>query len=1198
MKKLFLLFISLVSVLNISAEVYSGSYGDNSSYTLDTTTGVFSVTGTGAMKDYISARSIPWSSKRSYIKTVEIADGITSIGGNAFYDCTGLTSIEIPSSVISIGANAFSGTAWLNNQPNGIIYAGNVAYGYKGTMPTNTDIHLKEGTTSIAGSAFQGKTNLTSITIPNSVTSIGESAFRGCSGLTSITIPNSVTSIGNSAFASCNGLTSIEIPQSVVSVGYQAFYSCHNLTSVTLSSNIETLDEKAFDECEKLKNIYIDKLEFLGKLSIRSAPAKKYYINGSQLTDIVIPEGVTSVENYNNIAGIKTVTIPASVTSMNAGRGTDVEKCIYCYATTPPEVPSTFNDYPYYQECFSAPILYVPYGTKSEYKEAGHWSNSNFFSVIIEMDGEVEETIITLKEAGTLKEELSELDVTKIRHLTLRGPIDANDIGLIRAREGRLSTLDVLDLKDVILVPKDRVFYNSWKRAVDMTFTGYLNCICIGENGRTEIVTGEGVPSQGGGYLVYNYYDDLAYAFEGMPLKRVVWPKSVKKIGEGSFENSGLEVLEMSENPQMIGKKAFNNCAELRELPSLSGVTYLGSEAFGGCKQLLALDNKREINLTSLDSIPSYAFSGCTSIKSFVLSSNLQQIDTNAFKGCTSLTSVTLPESLTDIPYGAFNDTPWYNNLKWIDNIKYINNVAMESKWESTVLNFREGTLAIADNFYHNYYSVSQVNIPSSVNYIGSGALSGLQCATITLPSSLKRIGISAFAASNLTSIELPESLEEIGEKAFITCEKLSSLKISSSVKKIGANAFESCALETLTVPANVEEIGDQVFINNKSLLRVDYQAPVLSNYIFSDCTALERVTLEGSITEIPGYAFANNTSLIKIVFPETLETVGGFNNCTSLKNIELPEGTTTIKSSAFRNCSGLQTMTIPSSVTNIEFGAFYGCSKLTDVYCWAEQVPNTDYNVFENTTMTSATLHVPATSLETYKTTKPWNGFVTFVAMNDFETPDNWVILTKDMFFLWDGSGADATPQYNNGADLNLDVDLASGDIVAGYGGVEWNMFADLSKYDKIVLRGKADGNIRMLANRLVAGGEWKEITAVFNENDQYWNSGYKALVIPLDDFRNKRTSSDNVRVDDFVHLNAIKVNWGATANVQAIYLVPSVLRGDVNGDGTVNGTDIQAIINLIVENRYDEKGDVNEDGNVNGTDIQEVINIIVNAE
>jgi hypothetical protein len=627
----------------------------------------------------------------------------------------------------------------------------------------------------------------------------------------------------------------------------------------------------------------------------------------------------------------------------------------------------------------------------------------------------------------------------------------------------------------------------------------------------------------------------------------------------------------------------------------------MGVSAFGDCKRLAVLDDKHEIDLSSLDSIPSYAFVDCTGIKSFVLSPNLKQVGTGAFGGCTSLTSVTLPESLTDIPYGAFNDTPWYNNLEWVDDIKYINKVAMESKYGTTTLNFREGTLAIADGFYHS--GLLQVNLPSSVSYIGRSAFTGLQCTTVKLPSSLKKIGAGAFASvfaeSKLTSVELPESLEEIGENAFSTCEKLSSLKISSSVKKIGANAFEKCALETLTVPANVEEIGNYAFAYNKSLLRVDYQAPVLSKWIFSDCTALERVTLEGSIKEIPEYAFANNTSLIKLVFPETLETLenSAFQNCTSLKNIELPEGTTTIRSS-FRNCSGLLTVTIPSSVTFIGNYAFTNCSKLTDVYCYAEQVPNTEYVLSEKAIMTSATLHVPASAIDAYSATEPWSNFGTIVAMNDFETPDNWVILTKDMFFLWDGSGADATPMYNNGADLNLDVDLASGDIVAGYGGVEWNMFADLSKYDKIVLRGKADGNVRLLANRLVAGGEWKEITAVFNENDQYWDSGYKALVISLDDFRNKRTSSDNVRVDDFVHLNAIKANWGTTVNVQAIYLVPSVLRGDVNEDGEVNGTDIQAIINFIVASEYDENADVNEDEEVNGTDIQEVINIIVNAE
>ena len=102
----------------------------------------------------------------------------------------------------------------------------------------------------------------------------------------------------------------------------------------------------------------------------------------------------------------------------------------------------------------------------------------------------------------------------------------------------------------------------------------------------------------------------------------------------------------------------------------------------------------------------------------------------------------------------------------------------------------------------------------------------------------------------------------------------------------------------------------------------------------------------------------------------------------------------------------------------------------------------------------------------------------------------------------------------------------------------------------------------------------------------------------ISLADLRNKRTSGNNVRVDNFVHLHAIKANWGATVNVQEIYLVPSTLQGDVNGDGVVNGTDIQAIINTIVEGKYDAKADVNGDKVVNGTDIQEVINIIVSGE
>ncbi len=133
---------------------------------------------------------------------------MTSIGYNAFYGCSGLTSVTIPNSVTSIGNYAFLGCS-----------------------------------------------GLTSITIPNSVTSIGNSAFLHCSGLTSVTIGNSVTSIGRSAFEGCSGLTSITIPNSVTSIGSGAFSGCKGLTSITIGSGIKYIHSSAFASCPELSDV-------------------------------------------------------------------------------------------------------------------------------------------------------------------------------------------------------------------------------------------------------------------------------------------------------------------------------------------------------------------------------------------------------------------------------------------------------------------------------------------------------------------------------------------------------------------------------------------------------------------------------------------------------------------------------------------------------------------------------------------------------------------------------------------------------------------------------------------------------------------------------------------------------------------------------------------------------------------------------
>ncbi len=176
----------------------------------------------------------------SGLTSVTIGNSVTSIGSSAFYRCSGLTSIAIPDSVTSIGSSAFVGTAWFNNQPDGIVYAGKVLYKYKGTMPANTKITIVEGTKAIASSAFSGCSRLTSVTIPDSVTSIGDYAFYGCSGLTEITIPDSVTSIGSSAFYNCSGLTSIKFDNTSGWYRTSSSTDCTNKTNGTYTSVTNT----------------------------------------------------------------------------------------------------------------------------------------------------------------------------------------------------------------------------------------------------------------------------------------------------------------------------------------------------------------------------------------------------------------------------------------------------------------------------------------------------------------------------------------------------------------------------------------------------------------------------------------------------------------------------------------------------------------------------------------------------------------------------------------------------------------------------------------------------------------------------------------------------------------------------------------------------------------------------------------------
>ncbi len=267
------------------------------------------------------------------LTSVSIPNSVTSIGYEAFDSCTGLTSVDIPNSVTSIGSYAFYscsaletvaihnpetslgrdvfyGTKWLNSQPDGLVYLDKILYGYKGTMPDNTSIVIKEGTLAIAGGAFYDCSGLTSVTIPNSVTSIGDNAFQYCSGLTSVTIGNSVTSIGYETFDSCTGLTSVDIPNSVTSIDTYAFWGCKNLTSVTIPNSVKSIGPSAFSGCSSLTSITIPS-------SVTSIERYTFY-KCTNLSSVTIPSSVKSIgaSAFYSCSGLKSIDIPGSVTSI------------------------------------------------------------------------------------------------------------------------------------------------------------------------------------------------------------------------------------------------------------------------------------------------------------------------------------------------------------------------------------------------------------------------------------------------------------------------------------------------------------------------------------------------------------------------------------------------------------------------------------------------------------------------------------------------------------------------------------------------------------------------------------------------------------------------------------------------------------------------------------------------------------------
>ena len=388
------------------------------------------------------------------------------------------------------------------------------------------------------------------------------------------------------------------------------------------------------------------------------------------------------------------------------------------------------------------------------------------------------------------------------------------------------------------------------------------------------------------------------------------------------------KVAEVTKNPQQ-----YKGDITIPESVEHEGITYsvtkIGQMAFEDCSSLTSATIS-----SSVTSIEAWAFYGCTSLASITIPNSVTSIGVRAFYNCTSLTSVTIPNSVTTIGTNAF-----------------------EHCTSLTSVTISNSLTSIGESTFQNCFSLTSVTIPNSVTKIG---------------------GLAFRNCSNLASVTIPNSVTEICREAFCNCTSLASISIPNSVTTIERYAFAACdALTSVTIGNGVKIIEGHAF----------YSCDAVTSVHISDLESLCKISFGDSWSNPLYFAhhfILNGVEVKDLVIPNSVTSIGDytFYRCSDLASITIPNSVTNIERYAFAYCSGVTSITIGSKVESIGSYAFNECQMISNLYCYAENVPKTQSSAFRNINIGEVTLHVPAASVSAYQATGPWKNFKEIVAL------------------------------------------------------------------------------------------------------------------------------------------------------------------------------------------------------------------------